>query len=348
MSNTLLEVEDLSIGYSARQSAPYIVAEKIRASLRPGELVCLLGPNGAGKSTLMRTLAGMQEALSGHVRLEGTDVHRMPVRQRARRLAVVLTETVQSGLLTAFDMVALGRYSHTPWSGRLGAEDRKVVQWALDTVSAQDLAERQISDLSDGERQKVMIARALAQEPRLMILDEITAFLDLPRRVEIMRLLRHLVRATGRAVLVSTHDLDLALRSADRLWLMSAPGSSEPLRLGAPEDLVLSGAFEATFASEGVTFDRQAGAFRVHRDSRGEVALEGEGLELLWTRRALERQGLRVIEGSASRGDNTQDGARTRVCVVRVKDQVRWQRTDEDKTVEYDSLYDLTQSFDSL
>lgn len=345
MSNNedLLEIEDLSIGYRAQQSSPNIIAKGIQASLRPGELVCLLGPNGAGKSTLMRTLAGMQEAIAGHVRLEGIDVHAMPVRQRAQKLAVVLTDVVQAGLLTAFDMVALGRYSHTPWSGRLSTEDRKVVQWALNLVSAQDLAERQISDLSDGERQKVMIARALAQEPRLMILDEITAFLDLPRRVEVMRLLRHLVRSTGRAVLVSTHDLDLALRSADRLWLMPTPGSSEPLRLGAPEDLVLSGAFEATFASEGVAFDRQAGSFRIHRDSRGEVAientgLEDEALELLWTHRALERQGLRVVENSH---------AETRVCIVREDGQVRWRlNTPGGKTVEYGSLYDLTRAFE--
>ena len=139
-----------------------------------------------------------------------------------------------------------------------------------------------------------MMARALAQEPRLMVLDEITAFLDLPRRVEAMRLLRRVVRDTGRAVLLSTHDLELALRAADRVWLLPKGGR---LATGAPEDLVLSGAFEVAFASEGVDFDRARGTFRVDRRFVGEVELIGEGLARYWTARTLEREGVHVWEG---------------------------------------------------
>jgi len=339
-AEAVLTADDLAIGYAAPRSPPRVVAAGVTVALAEGELVCLLGPNGAGKSTLVRTLAGMQPALAGRVLLDGDDVHRMPARQRARRLAVVLTDGLPGGLLTAWDLVALGRYPHTGWSGRLTADDRDAVAAALARVGAADLAHRPLGDLSDGERQKALIARALAQEPRVMILDEVTAFLDLPRRVQVMRLLRRLAHETGRAVLVSTHDLDLALRSADRLWLLPKGGPSEGSRLfaGAPEDLVLSGAFESAFAAEDVTFDRASGAFRVHRDDAGEVALAGGGVEAFWTRRALERQGLRVREdgGAALRVDVTGGGAAVRWRLTRVGD------TRDGDTREFDTLEALT------
>ena len=257
----------------------------------------------------------------------------MAARDRARRLAVVLTESVHAGLLTAYDLVALGRHPHTPWSGRLSEEDHRAVRGALEMVGAPELSTRVLADLSDGERQKVMIARALAQEPRLMVLDEITAFLDLPRRVEVMRLLRRLARSAHRAVLVSSHDLDLALRSADRLWLLPKGGE---LRAGAPEDLVLSGAFEATFEARDVVFDRSQGSFHVHRDYRGEVELSADGLERFWTRRALERLGLRVA----------QDGEPRELKVeVRHRDgRACWCLVREGRSSEYGSVYELSLS----
>ncbi|MXV94772.1 MAG: ABC transporter ATP-binding protein [Gemmatimonadetes bacterium] len=289
----MLTLEQLSIGYRSRRDET-VLASDISLELREGELVCLLGPNGAGKSTLMRTVAGMQPPLAGRVLVDGDDIHSMPARDRARRLSVVLTERVHAGLLTAYALVGLGRYPHINWSGRLTDRDHEVIRECLERVGAQDLAHRYVSDLSDGERQRVMMARALAQEPRLMVLDEITAFLDLPRRVDAMRLLRRVVRETSRAVLLSTHDLELALRAADRVWLLPTGG---PLATGAPEDLVLSGAFEAAFASEGVDFDRARGEFQVHRHFVGEVELVGDGLARYWTARALEREGVHVWEG---------------------------------------------------
>ena len=292
----MLTVEDLAIGYRTK-GRDTVVASGIDLSLQEGELVCLLGPNGAGKSTLMRTMAGMQNPLGGRVLIDEDDVHHMPARERAKRLSVVLTERVEAGLLTAHALVGLGRYPHTNWSGKLTERDHEVVRACIERVGAEDLAHRYVSDLSDGERQRVMMARALAQEPRMMILDEITAFLDLPRRVEIMRLLRRLARETGCAILLSTHDLDLALRAADRVWLLPKGGS---IQSGSPEDLVLSGAFESAFANEGVDFDRERGAFQVHRHFVGEVELVGEGLASLWTARTLEREGVRVWDGAGS------------------------------------------------
>ncbi len=290
----VLELRDLTVGYAPARRPVVTVANCLNATLEAGEMVCLIGPNGAGKTTLMRTLAGMQKPLHGHARLLGDDIHYLSARDLAQRLSIVLTERVDVGLLTAYALVALGRHPYTGWSGRLSAHDEAVVQWAIDAVGAPALAERYVSELSDGERQKIMIARALAQEPALMMLDEPTAFLDLPRRVEIMHLLRQLAHTTGRAILLSTHDLDLALRSADRIWLLPAGGA---LQQGVPEDLVLSGAFAKAFHSEGVKFDIQSGSFKIHPVRSGRVVVVGEGLAADWTRRALERAGF-VTEGN--------------------------------------------------
>ena len=172
----------------------------------------------------MRTLAGLQKPLAGEVFLEDRDLHGLTESERARLLGLVLTERVDVGNLSAYALVALGRYPYTGWDGSLSPADEEVVRWAIDAVGARDLAARSVGELSDGERQKVMIARALAQEPAVLLLDEPTAFLDLPRRVEIVQLLRRLVGDSDRAVLLSTHDLDLALRCADRLWLLPLDG----------------------------------------------------------------------------------------------------------------------------
>lgn len=283
---SVLTADHLTIGYPRRT-----VARDLALTLEPGELVCLLGPNGAGKSTLMRTLAGMHPPLAGKVLLQGENVARLPARELAKRLSVVLTEHVDVGAISGRELVELGRYPYTDWMSRQTDRDRRAVRWALEAVDGLALAERSLHELSDGERQKMYIARALAQEPAVMMLDEPTAFLDLPRRVEIMHLLRTLARETRRAILLSTHDLDLALRNADRVWLLSKSGE---LHVGAPEDLVLNGAFEKAFAGAGAAFDVQSGAFVTQIERRGAVSLVGEGVAALWTARALEREGYAI------------------------------------------------------
>ena len=289
----VLRTDSLAIGYRRARRAAAVIASGLRFALRPGELVCLLGPNGAGKSTLMRTLARLQPALSGRIWLDERPLEELRPGQLARRLSVVLTDRVDVGAMSGFGLASLGRHPYTGWTGTLNARDERIVQWALHAVRADGLADRLIVEMSDGERQKILIARALAQEPRVMLLDEPTAFLDLPRRVEVMDLLRRLARENGQAILLSTHDLDLALRNADRLWLLSAGGA---LYDGAPEDLVLSGAFERVFSAEGVSFDRDRGSFHTREESSGVVLLEGEGAAAHWARRALERIGFAVEE----------------------------------------------------
>ena len=287
----MLKLEDLTIGYRSRRSDS-AVARGINLSLRGGEFVCLLGANGAGKSTLLRTIAGMQPPLAGRVLIYETDVSRCGAGRRAKLVSVVLTERTMAGLLTGYLMVSLGRYPYTGWFGALSPEDCEIVEEALKMAGAEAFRDRLIGELSDGERQRVMLARVLAQQPRLLILDEITAFLDLPRRVEVMELLRRLAREFERAVLISTHDLDLALRNADWVLLMGSDGG---VRAGAPEDLVLSGAFSDAFESDGIDFDPMRGAFQIPRDGDGRIRLTGDSpVRREWTQRAIERAGFRI------------------------------------------------------
>jgi iron complex transport system ATP-binding protein len=292
MKTPLLELRSLSIGYAERKRAPHIVAGPLDAALRPGEFVCLLGPNGAGKSTLLQTLTGIRAPLSGSVLFETRALTSFAPLELAQRMSIVLTERVAVGMMPVHSLVALGRHPYTDWAGRLAPGDREAVARAIKTIGIAPLAERPFRELSDGEKQKVMIARALAQEPRVMILDEPTAFLDLPRRVELMHLLGRLAHTGDRAVLMSTHELDLALRCADRLWLLPPGG---PLVEGTPEDLVLRGAFSSAFTTDVVEFDITSGAFRTVSEYRDSVALDGNGVECVWTRHALERAGYRVV-----------------------------------------------------
>jgi iron complex transport system ATP-binding protein len=293
---TTLELRNLSIGYPRKRHGARVVAQNLDLKLHQGQFTCLLGPNGVGKSTLLRTLSGLQAPLQGDVLLDGCPLSSLNPRKLAQRLSLALTERVPVGTLPVWSLVAMGRYPHTDWFGRLRPEDEAVVQGAIEVMGIEHLAFRPMTELSDGERQKAMIARALAQQPRVMILDEATAYLDLPRRVELMQLLRDLARQRQCSILLSSHDLDLSLRHADHLWLLSSAGQ---MREGIPEDLVLGGGFGATFADSSLDFDPWSGAFRPSLSPRGRVALDGDGLAAIWTRRALERHGFEVVTDQA-------------------------------------------------
>ncbi|MDZ8089972.1 MAG: ABC transporter ATP-binding protein [Nostoc sp. DedQUE12b] len=346
MSNSILTTHNLTIGYKTSRKNVRCVASDISVSLQAGELVCLLGPNGAGKSTLLRSLAGMQPPIAGEVRLLGDNVYNLASQDLAKRLSLVLTEKVDVGMLSAYTLVSLGRHPYTDWWGNLTPEDEAIVHWAIKSVGALHLASRQVSELSDGERQKIMIARALAQSPLVMLLDEPTAFLDLPRRVEIMQLLRHLARETNQAILLSTHDLDLALRLADKVWLLANNGI---LHIGAPEDLVLSGAFADTFKSEGVEFDIASGEFNLHTFHKGEINLiGGEGIAVVWTIRALQRVGFRVKQGKSF--SVIQDFAPTQISVevISNSEQFLWRITKSKTVSTHHSMYELIKFLDCL
>ncbi|MEA5617668.1 ABC transporter ATP-binding protein [Cronbergia sp. UHCC 0137] len=330
MSNSILTTYNLNIGYKTSQKTIRNIASNICVSLQAGELVCLLGHNGSGKSTLLRTLAGMQPPLAGEVRLLDHDIYKLPPQELAKRLSLVLTEKIDVGMLSAYALVTMGRYPYTDWWGKLTSKDEDIINWSIKSVGAVNLAQRNVSELSDGERQKIMIARALAQSPIVMLLDEPTAFLDLPRRVEIMQLLRQLAQDTNQAILLSTHDLDLALRLADKVWLL---GNNGILHVGAPEDLILNGTFTDIFRSEGVEFDIFSGEFHLHIPYKGEVNLIGEGIAAIWTIRALKRVGFIVIQDDK----NTQ----ITVEVISASKVVFWRITNSQSVSILHSLYEV-------
>ncbi|MBQ9667489.1 MAG: ABC transporter ATP-binding protein [Prevotella sp.] len=251
MNTPTVVLDQLAIGYLTKQGTK-VVAEHLSANINRGQLTCLLGQNGIGKSTLLRTLSGFQPKLGGSITIEGRELSDYTDRQLARMIGVVLTERPDVQQMTAREMVSLGRSPYTGFWGRLSADDEQVVSQAMQLVGIEPLAERLVSTLSDGERQKVMIAKALAQQTPVVYLDEPTAFLDYPSKVEMLLLLRRISREAQKTIFLSTHDLELALQVADVLWLME-PGQ---LHIGQPRQLAAQGAL-ARFVerSPGVSFD---------------------------------------------------------------------------------------------
>lgn len=290
MSRLIIQTRHLAIGYPGKKE-PVRVQTELDLSILRGELVCLIGPNGCGKSTLLRTLAGLQPLLSGEIRIDGRPLQKQSLKEKAKLLALVLTDRVEVSNLTVEQLVSTGRNPYTGWLGRLGEEDWEKVRVALTQVHLQGYGHRFISELSDGEKQRALIAKALVQDTPVIFLDEPTAHLDLPNRVEVMLLLRTLAKETAKSVILSTHELDLALQAADKLWLMSPHGG---ITVGTPEDLVLNESIQRVFANLSFRFDISTGNFIMnHPGVLPPVCLQttGEGIRTYWTRRALSRQG---------------------------------------------------------
>ncbi len=255
----MLTLEHLTIGYGKGRRR-HVVGSDLCASLPPASLTALVGTNGTGKSTLLRTLAGFLSPLGGAVRLQGEDIAGFAPSELARRIAVVLTQRVDTDFLSVQAVVESGRTPYTNFSGRLTERDRSVVAEALTLTDTARFADRMLSTLSDGERQRVMIAKALAQETPVILLDEPTAFLDFPGKMEVMNLLLRLSREGGKTILLSTHDLEPAFRLADRLWLLSVEGLIE----GTPRELADSGDIAGRFHTDGATFDPENLRFDFH------------------------------------------------------------------------------------
>jgi iron complex transport system ATP-binding protein len=279
---SLLETKNLSVGYPG-QSTPLF--EKQNLALYAGELVCFMGPNGIGKSTLIRTLAGLQKQIEGSIYIHTDNA------ELQQQIAVVLTDKITTPGMTVYDLVTFGRYPYLNWNISLREEDLRIIDEAIDQVNIRNIISKKLYQLSDGQLQMVMIARALAQTTPIILLDEPTAHLDLNNRVEIMRMLRNLARKTNKAILIATHELDLALQTADYIWLA---GNQKNIITGIPEDLVLNGSFDDIFRFKG--FDLRTGKVK-HEVSRSRtIQLTGNGSEYLWTRNALERNGFEIVQ----------------------------------------------------
>jgi len=298
--NDLLTTNELQIGYRHQQNGEQVLHRHINVALKQGEFVCLLGPNGAGKSTLLKSISGFLKPIQGDVIINNTSLANITKRQLARLVSVVFTEKIAVPDMTVRELVALGRSPYTGFFGRLTASDIRKTNEAIADTGISHLANRTIINLSDGELQKAMIAKALVQDTPIILLDEPTAFLDLPSRIEIMNLLRELAINKQKAILLSTHDLDLALRMADKIWLLAI---DKRIETGAPEDLILDDEFRRFFEKDGILFDNESGSFKIDRQNVKTIRLIGKGLEYKWVQQALLRSG---FETTSNHGDYMQ------------------------------------------
>ncbi|MBP5229176.1 MAG: ABC transporter ATP-binding protein [Bacteroidales bacterium] len=246
-----IQLKNLSIGYR-NKSGVKEVTTNINASLNSGELTCLIGPNGTGKSTLLKTLCAFLPKLGGEIIIDGNPLESYSDKEFSKKIGVVLTHRPQIQNMTVEELVSLGRSPYTGFWGKLEKEDREIISNAITQIGIEPLKERMIQTLSDGERQKVMIAKAIAQQTPIICLDEPTAFLDFPSKIETMQLLKRLCRESKKTIFLSTHDLELTLQIADRIWLMQK-GS---LFVGTPKELAESGNLSAFIEREGITFDK--------------------------------------------------------------------------------------------
>jgi iron complex transport system ATP-binding protein len=258
-------------------------------------LTVLLGRNGAGKSTLLRTLAGLQSPISGELKLMGKDMSQYSQKEKSSLIGFVSTEKPYIANMTAFNLVSIGRYSHTNWLGSLDDNDKSVVRNSMEMAGISHLANYNIDEISDGELQRVMIARTLAQDTPVIILDEPVAFLDLPNKFEILLLLRNLAWNGKKTVILSAHDLDIAMRLADMLWIMTP----EKLEQGAPEDFALNHGLEAIFGDSEIYFDYSTGIVDAGITLSREISLVCDDVNtVFWLNRAFNRLGFRVSENA--------------------------------------------------
>lgn len=292
----ILSARNLSVGY---HKTP--VLRGLDFDCEPGQFISLLGPNGAGKTTLLRTLSRHLSPLAGTITLRDKSLDTLPALDLARTMAVVLTDKIAPPLFTVFEFVALGRYPHTDYLGRLATKDQKVVTRSLAAVHALALAGRPFADLSDGERQKVLVARALAQEPQLLLLDEPTIHLDLKHRVEVMAILRDLCRDKGITVVASLHDVDVAAKVSDQVALIKDGGLVD---WGAPESVLTPEAVAGLYDFSKAEFNRHLGGIELRGEgNRGRAfVVAGMGTGSL-VYRMLAKKGFAIATGVVHTND---------------------------------------------
>ncbi|MEP3838442.1 MAG: ABC transporter ATP-binding protein [Algibacter sp.] len=254
----ILKTNDLSIGYVSKKKQTCI-ASNINIELKRGELVGLIGANGIGKSTLLRTLTQVQNPLDGAIEINGKKVSDYAPIELAKVMSLVLTEQITSKNLSVLELVALGRQPYTNWIGNLSKLDTEAINNALDHTNITELIHKKCFELSDGQLQKVMIARALAQDTDLIILDEPTTHLDMYHKAYILKLLKKLAKDTNKTVLFSSHEIDLAIQLCDNIIVMT----ENQVVSDVPYNLIKQGVFETLFPKDLIAFDEKTGSFRV-------------------------------------------------------------------------------------
>lgn len=257
-NKNILSTINLSIGYKTKNST-ITIAENLNLNFEKGKLIALVGANGIGKSTLLRTITGIQKPISGTVLLNGTNIHGLDSLTLAQNLSLVLTEKLPPSNLTVFELVALGRQPYTNWIGKLTKNDIVKVHEAMELTQISHLATKKHYEISDGQLQKVLVARALAQDTPLIILDEPTTHLDLFHKVGLFKLLKKLTNETGKCILFSTHDIDMAIQLSDEMIIMTP----ETVIQDQPCNLISKGSFTTLFKDDHIVFDSEKGKFLI-------------------------------------------------------------------------------------
>lgn len=323
-----IRLDNLLIGYRTSAHRKSVVFGPVNAEISDAEMIGIIGRNGIGKSTLLRTIAGLHPQLSGKVLIDGIENTKIPAKERARLVSFVSTESLGLQHIKVDELIGMGRFPYTGWFGKLAESDREIVQKSVDLTGISHLLKKSVHELSDGERQKVMIARALAQDTPIIILDEPTAFLDLPARYDILRILNDLTLLHGKTILFTTHDLTIAVDVADKLWLMAEGNLFE----GAPEDLLIKKVFRKLFINSPVEFDAKTASFRFRREFKKEIAIHGEKKYRQLTKRAMERIGLRTIEEGT---------AAFELNIDEQEDCPSWELVCNEIRIKFKSVYDL-------
>ncbi|MDR2359191.1 MAG: ABC transporter ATP-binding protein [Prevotellaceae bacterium] len=286
-----IDIQELMIGYRRRSSGyTGAITRPMHLSTTGSELLALVGLNGAGKSTLLRTIAGLQKPIDGKIFLCGKPLSNYSRNELAKIISFVSTEPVAVPYLKVFDLAAMGRYPYTGRMGRLNEEDKYQVLEALELVGLRAMAWRNVNTLSDGERQRVMIARTLVQDTPIVLFDEPTAYLDMPNKYETLALLQRLAHNRHKTIIYSTHDISLATHTADKLWLIASADVFE----GAPEDNVIQRAIRELFNSTNVEYSAYSGDFRPKNITYGEIAVYTKN-DPQRIRQALARWGYKCV-----------------------------------------------------
>lgn len=293
MKESKIIADKLTIGYKVGNNKNKELFNSLNFELKSGELTTIMGANGAGKSTLIKTICGIIPPLSGTVKIAGIDLSTISQKDISKHISIVLTERVADGGLTGYDVIALGRYHYTSYFGTLSAEDKKEIEQAIKNIDIEDLRNKQIANMSDGERQKIMIAKSLCQQSDIIILDEPTAFLDIRSRIEIMQLLRNCAKTQNVAILVSSHDLEQAIQYSDNIWVLS---KGEGLFCNTTEDTIYNGYIEKIIGhGSNLYMDYNTCAFLPNEENKEKtVSINGECLFLI--KNALRRESINIKE----------------------------------------------------
>jgi len=293
--NEVISAHGLDAGYDKKA-----VVSGVEINALKGQVICLIGPNGAGKSTILRTLAGMLAPVGGAVYIGNNDIRSITPNDLAKQMAVVLTESLNVNMTSAYEIASMGRIPYTGFFGRLNADDHRIVRECMQIVGAAELSERDFSSLSDGEKQKILIARALAQEPELIILDEPTSHLDIKHKIEILRILNRLSAVNGVTVILALHDLDIAVKNCQFVMLIK---DGKVAAQGRPEDIIGKDTIGDLYGIEGAEFNSVMGSLEMCNDKAPEVFVvsgAGTGTPIF---RLLSRMGYGIATGVLQKND---------------------------------------------